>query len=394
MSLRLLIILLLSPFITLCQRYVGSVNIPNTVGDFFSTDMSNGSNFSRAGTDGTFTYASSGLTTSGTVVGSTINIIQYSLWQSNIEKNAYEITFVPTTDGSGIGVIHFGIIARVSLTGANKGELFLDQLNTSTAFTNLSNSGTTYFPITNGKTYTLTLRKEANAFYCIIKDVASGASQTIKYDLSYTVANFLGGSIGTGGMCWYGGTQTISKLREYTWVNKNSTAMFLGDSNMQGLGAINWYSRYFDLLQLYFKDQIENAGGSGNTSLDVVNELPEVLKVMPKCVVVNIGTNGITSANIDTIVNTCVRNGIYVYLITILPKPSPYGNNTNNSIIRAKIGTTGVTVIDNEAAMDSGYAYLAPGYSNPDSPIHMNIAGNYEFYQTLITPLSTMLKPR
>src|SRR5690348_11105621 len=182
---RVLIMILLFPFVANSQRYVGNISTPNAIGDLFVSNMSNASDFTRTGSDGTWNYSANGLTTSGTGVNSTTNILEYSNWHTNLEKVAYEITFVANSDGYGVGVAHIyyatsgigGVIAKVSLTGSNKGQLYINELFQPGSESTLATSGTTYFPITNGKTYTLTLLKHADALFCIIKDVANGNSQ-------------------------------------------------------------------------------------------------------------------------------------------------------------------------------------------------------------------------
>lgn len=391
-----LIILSLMAVLGCCKSQTGVLGkrVYETVGNIFSVQFnaSSGSLFTRTGSSGTWTYGSGGLSLSGTGTNTADNFIEYSGWYTDLEKSTAEITFTPTSDGNGIGVgfitsfgaprYYYGLIV---LTGANKGQLRFEQY-VSGSITNRANSGTTLFNVTNGQEHKLSLRRTPDSMFVTITNTVTNASQSLGYAAQFTsnatVNHYKAGRMA---VIWYGGSQTVTNFRYYSPIVKNPRLLFTGDSNMQGCYVGSNSNRYVIKLDSATVARIEVTCGSGNTGADIVNLLPEILLINPRALFVNIGTNGVTQANIDTIRNTCSRNNIPVFLSTIFPLSS--GVNSNNSIIR---GESGVTLIDFDATLLNGGSGLYSGYDSGDGT-HLNAAGDSAVFTQLLSDLGTYL---
>lgn len=390
-----LIILSLIATIGCCKSQTGGLGkrVYDTVGNIFNVQLnaSSSSSFIRTGTSGTWTYGSGGLSISGTGTNTADNFIEYPFY-TDLEKRTTELTFTPTSDGNGIGIgyitsystarYYYGMIV---LTGENKGQLRLETYVGGT-ITNRANSGTSLFSVTNGQEHKLTLTRTPDSIHLTITNNVTHASQTLGYAMQFTnnstVCHYKAGRMA---IIWYGGSQTVTNFRYYSPIVKNPRLLFTGDSNMQGCYASSNNNRYVIKLDSAVVGRLEVTSGSGNTGSDIVNLLPEILLIKPQALFVNIGTNGVTQANIDTIRNTCLRNNIKVYLSTIFPLAS--GVNSNNSIIR---GETGVTLIDFDATLLNGGSGLYSGYDSGDGT-HLNAAGNNVVFTQLMSDLGTYL---
>lgn len=374
--------------------------VPDTstaVGDIFNVPLTSGnsSQFSRTGSSGTWTYSTS-LSISGTGVDAPGNFIQYANWTTNLEDCVMQTTFTPSADGYGIGVgpsfqisgANWGFYAKIILTGATKGQLRYDNYQNGTV-TNLANSGTTYFNIVNGNQYNLSLIRTPDTITVKIQNTSTLDSQLLKYPVQYSYGNWYGHRASKVSLYWFGGSQNISSIKYSTGLLRNPKMLFLGDSYMEGAFAGTESDRYFRKCQLYFSDRLMVDAGASNTSGDCVNLMPEVLLFNPKSVFLDIGTNGITQANVDTIRDQLTRRNIPLYLGTDFPNVSSL-RTSQNAIIR---GTTGVTLIDFDPTLINGGTNLYPGYAAPDNT-HLNTAGNNAVYLKLVSSLTGFLTPR
>lgn len=388
---KLLILLVFALSCNGQQGYLGLRTEP-VIGNIFNVPVGPLSSglFSRTGTSGTFNYTSNGLEISGTGTGLPDNFIEYSNWYSDIEKSKTEIKFTPISDGNGIGIGYVGsntryYYGRVVLTGSEKGQLRFDAVQ-SGIVTNRVNSGTSYFNVVNGQEHTLTLERKPDTIYLTISN--SSGSQILKYPQSYANSStFDSYKAGRIGLFWLGGAQTVKNFSYSTPIRKNPKLLLTGDSNMQGAFAGSYSGRYGTLLQNFFSDRIEIVSGAGNASGDIVALLPEILLINPSAVLVNIGTNGINSGDLNTICSTLQNNGIRVYLMTIFPTGC-CPNTTGNTIIRAK---SGVTLIDIDATLLNGTSALYTAYNSGDG-VHLSSAGNTAVFDYLKTQLAGYLR--
>lgn len=363
------------------KGYLG-LRVSRPIGDIFNVTFSDSTQFTRWGSYGTWTYSEDGLSISGTGTNDGGNILSYTNWVTDLEKSVCELTFTPIEDGAGIGVGFAAsnsqnMLGKISLTGSTKGRLYFDG-----GFgNNRANSGDSLFTVINGDEHKLTVTRTPDSIFVTILNTVTGATQTLSYKVDYTLdGNFDSYKAGKIALFWLGGSQKVTRLRYYTDIYSSPKMVFTGDSNMQGAYADSNNARYAIRLANAVKDRIEIVAGAGNTSQDVVNLLPEILLINPEAVFVNIGTNGITQANIDTIRNVLVRNNIKIYLGTIFPTTS--GVNANNSIIR---GESGVTLIDFDSTLLNGGSVLYAGYAA--NSIHLNAAGNNAVYTQLLSDL-------
>lgn len=374
-----------------CQtKYLGYTVPQPELGTIFSSNLSSGASFTRTGSSGTWSYNISGLSISGSGTNAPDNFIEYP-WYTNLENNETGVSFTPTADGNGIGVGYVGsngryYYGRIILTGSEKGQLRFDAVQ-SGIVTNRVNSGSNYFNVENGQQYTLNLKRTQDTIFLTVRNTASLDSQVLKYPLNYSTAlNFDSYKTGRMGIFWLGGDQTVTNFYYKSDIKKNPKLLITGDSNMQGAFAGTASSRYGSILDSSTTDRVIIVAGAGNFSGDIINLLPEILLINPVAVMVNIGTNGITEANINTIVSTLSSAGIKVYLMTIFPTVNGV-NLSGNAIIRAK---TGVTLIDMDATLLNGGSSLYPGYDHDG--LHLNAAGNRAVYDKLKTEFATLLR--
>lgn len=388
----LTIILLFSFGCPKCQSgYLGVIS-NDPLGNIFNVAFASADStlFTRNGSSGVWTYGSGSLSISGTGQNNSNNNIYYTNWITDLEKSSCEIIFTPTGDGSGIGLGFagsngFDMIGRIILTGATKGQLRFDGGNA--ASVNHATSST-LFSVTNGQQHKLTLTRTPSQVFVTILNTVTSATLTLTYNVDFTTTAFDSYKAGNIGVFWYGGSQTITNFRYFSTMLKQPRILFTGDSNMQGAYAGSNDARYTIELGNAVKNRLEVVSGGGNTSADIVKLLPEILLITPQSVFVNIGTNGITQSDIDTIRNRLTRNNIKVFLSTIFPTTS--GVDGQNSIIR---GESGVTLIDFDSTLINGGSVLYSGYVTTGNCCHLNSTGNMAVYTQLFLNLTGYLTP-
>jgi len=375
-----------------CQTgYLGVEQEQPEIGTIFSTNLASSASTIRTGSSGTWVFDGDGLTISGTGTDAADNFLGYN-WFTDIENNESVIEFIPNTDGYGIGLGYAGTnnrsyYGRVVLYGSEKGKLIFDGVNEGVV-TNRANSGTSYFDVVNGELHRLTLKRTPDTIFFKISNMVSLDSQILKYPLNYSTAlQFDSYKTGRISIFWHGGGQTVKNFYYKSDIKKNPKLLITGDSNTQGAFAGTASGRYGSLLAASTSDRVIICAGAGNASGDIVNLLPEILLIKPVAVLVNIGTNGVTSGHLDQIISTLSGAGIKVYLSTIFP--TGVGVNVpGNAIVRSK---TSVPIIDFDSTLLNGGSVLYPAYNHDG--IHLTAAGNEAVYNQLLTEFNNLLKP-
>jgi hypothetical protein len=378
------------------------ITAPYTAGDtsteigyIFNTQLTNSALSIRTGSSGTWSYFNnSWLNISGTGTNAPDNYIEDLGWITDLEKNTRDVFFTPTVDGYGIGIgmiatisgSHYGWFGRIVLTGATKGQLRFEGISAD-APVSVSNSGTTYFTVTNGQEHKLSLTRTPDTLTLTITNTVTSATQSLKYAAPYVSGTFQGHRANHLCIFWYGGSQTITGRRYYSPILRNCKLLFAGDSWSEGAYAGSNANRYFAKLQAVVRDRLEIDAGASNTSADIILLLPEILLLKPHRVLVSIGSNApFTQANVDTIRNVLTRNNIPLYFTTVIPRASGK-QNTQNAIIRAE---TGITLIDYDSTLCNGTSALYSGYNSGDG-VHPNAAGNNAVYTQLLVELANYL---
>ena len=218
-----------------------------------------------------------------------------------------------------------------------------------------------------------------------------------------TVGNFNGVSVSVsaGGadpvfamtsVCFHGGTTDIFQIAEDNFIAKTADILGIGDSIMYGFPNSD-AGAWFELARRRTPNILDKIGSIGARSADIVTYLPQIIKMTPKRVFLNIGTNdqyygSVTLsaylANIDLITNALTGIGCQVTLISILPN-----NGTNsatiptwNTALAAKANGTTITYVDIYTGMDNGSGNLAP--ANTSDGVHLTAAGNIAVYNLLL----------
>lgn len=115
-----------------------------------------------------------------------------------------------------------------------------------------------------------------------------------------------------------GGEFTINSLSWFVYEPKNAEMLIVGDSKSVGYYVSGHGQRYSDLLNNYYTNTI-NASGNGDSVLDVLHRVDEIVNLKPKRLLMAIGSNSIRHSlpnyiqDYDTIVSKATAAGIEVF---------------------------------------------------------------------------------
>jgi len=226
-----------------------------------------------------------------------------------------------------------------------------------------------------------------------------------------TVGNFNGVSVSTsaGGadpvfamtsVCFHGGTTDIFQVVENNFIAKGADILGIGDSIMYGFPNAN-SGAWFEQARQKTPNILDKVGSIGATSANIVTYLPQIIKMAPKRVFLNIGTNdqyygSVTLstylANIDLITSALNGIGCQVTLISILPNNGANKATipTWNTALAAKANGTTITYVDVYTGMNDGTGSLVPAYTTDG--IHLTGTGNTFFYTTMLPTFRLYIK--
>jgi lysophospholipase L1-like esterase len=340
-------------------------------------------------TGGAFSYSSSGLVVSGgdSSFNNHSDLSNYTL----LEDYQIELgTFTNTVEGAGIGVgIDCGFtefaICKIDLSGgANRGKIFITRDKLS--YTTTSTAALTF---ANNDLLKVIMRRSKYSVYVYFKNITTGAEVSTSFDLT-NIALLQGAGqninrIGRPAIWAFGGTQTFSNTSSIiykSYSEKSPKLAIVGTSIEVGYAAGTIENRWSNLNGEAKFSTVLMASSSATTA-DVINALPELLKVKPEYASFSIGVNDIlldlatVTANFRIINNFCISNNIKTIWCLIPPRTNVTKNGlvtTFNNFITGTLADEGVTkIVDFNTLLTSG-GVLNPSYSVDG--VHLNPAAN------------------
>jgi len=227
--------------------------------------------------------------------------------------------------GIGIGIRstnslaqYYNAVCRIDLSNTGtKGDVLISTMSGGTT----AAQSTGAVSVSAGDSVVLTFTRYYNQLTCTAADTTSASAQTASYVYSYLYSQtILSPNAGHFAIFNFGGTQTVTNFAVSSQAPVGATFAFLGDSK-----TVGYYQGAFSNL---WTTQVQNlatgvteAGGADATQ-DALNNLPEVIALKPKAVILNIGRNdyclgsvslGTVEANYASIVSQLTAAGISVY---------------------------------------------------------------------------------
>jgi lysophospholipase L1-like esterase len=279
------------------------------------------------------------------------------------------------TDGTFYGIDMY----MYGNSGAGSGTVYLLGAPSGTSIA--SSSGAVSF--SGGDTLKAHLTMNYGVISGFVYDINSGSIQTVSGTLS--VAN---GSpvpmpnIGRFTIYNHGGSQTLTSLTISSAMSKNTDVACVGDSKTQGYFASSYGGIWCTTLQGLGYRAYPLAGGSDETA-DILLEMPEILALAPKNVVLMIGGNDVRNsvatptweANISNIVSQISAAGISVYVSTYPVENSGVNMTTLNTYITSTFPTRYIDVNNGFPQTGSGVpsTWLYTDSTHPAQAFHTYI---------------------
>jgi len=311
----------------------GPVN-PSPIGVVFSNDFS-ASSWTTQGAGTTWTYNASSIGSVGTSSTFT-SLIRYNRWF--LQSESYTITANVVVNSStasdrflSIGIAGVSTFSQLTnyqcalyaQSGATKGYTEIYYWNG----TSVANSGASRLSFSVGDTIEYTVTYNSNTVTFSVRNLTTlSAFQTISYTnttgLVYpgaSLTNFP--NINQIAINNYYGDYTITNITYSDNQYKNVFLTLIGDSKSEGYYADTMANRIISILDYRLPNICQVAAGSGNTTQDILNSLPEVLAQRPRYVILYIGCNDLRNgvlnatwqANYASIVSQLEAIGTIVY---------------------------------------------------------------------------------
>lgn len=360
------------------------------LGTIFQNDFTL-ANWTKVGA-ATFTNSGSQIAVSGGT-GVFTNYYVYNYYTC-LEKAKWSVTFtVNNVDGSNFGigigfksrssndpnrnVIAFFMTAGVGLKG---------KVNFYTATNSLAKTSTNGVNLVAGNIIRVDCELDIETFRVTVNNLSNSQSftDTVTFNgFSYPLTLPYQPNTCSPALFAFGGSQTVTSFNLTSEETDRADIMVVGDSKTKGYFALNYASRYGNLL-----GNRVNAGASDKTG-EVVLRLPELVALRPKKLILNIGCNdirfsvaaGTWQSNFNTINNTLAAAGVKVY--NCLPIPEDAINLTTlKNWIQANLPN----VIDLWTPFLDGVSGLAAAYDVGDG-IHPNQAAQSLIASTITSAL-------
>lgn len=146
--------------------------------------------------------------------------------------------------------------------------------------------------------------------------------------------------------------------------------VFVGDSITVGYSADSPLNSYAYKLRPFTDDDIQIMAGGANAIIDAIDNLYEILYISPQIVFLNIGTNGGTFAQYQSLVSALEAEGKEVIPLLIVNGGNPATSGTFNNLIAVTYATKYIDI------WTSGWNIMNVGNGEMADALHpTNIGG-------------------
>ena len=339
----------------------------------------------------TWTFTSSGITTSGGD-GTVNNRIEYSSYWTNASYYEKPITFISTTAGAGLGTGIYSLSATATLTAhinTSTGALTLEVYRTGTTTTKATATST--LTISDGDTIRLQPVRSMTNFFITAKNLNTGNVISINYTDPYTAATVqTAWSAGHPTIVHYGGSQKI--INDSYVVNNivGNDIVWYGNSIGAGLSAGSPLYAAPNIIGANMNDNVNIIAGGSNRTVDFLRLEKEMLLLKPRMVIHGDGINDIINSIPQDTINAHLAaadkwahdNGIMMLFNDILPVGPTYGGASNATYQAAIIATNtfkatlsdAINIPTFAAVLNTTTSALDPKYDSGDH-LHLNQYG-------------------
>ncbi|ASU34425.1 SGNH/GDSL hydrolase family protein [Mucilaginibacter xinganensis] len=323
------------------KRRLGTIYniIPNTANSALYTTVGSGT---------TWTYSTTGLTTSGGD-GTVANQIRYNKWWTNASYYERCAKFISTTAGSGIGVSLWSLSASATLSAkinTSTGTLTLEVYRSGTTTTKATSASN--LTIATGDTIQVKMVRSMANFFVTAKDLNTGVTVFINYTDPYTSGTVqTSWSAAESTIVHYGGSQKI--INDSYVVNNivGNDIVWYGNSIGAGLSSGSANNAAANIIGANTNDNVNVIAGGSNRTSDFILLENEIKALRPRMIFYTDGINDIinsisqdtTNAHITAAAQFARTNGIQMVFNSILPVGPTYGG-ASNATYQAAIITT------------------------------------------------------
>jgi lysophospholipase L1-like esterase len=249
-----------------------------------------------------------------------------------------------------------------------------------------------------GRSYTISYQKLDDVFTLLVKDVATGITESLSTNWQEHSVLDIGSFRGYAFVSLFNGDISIDSFKYKALYKPAVKFVLAGDSITDGLSIYQVsHDSYKDrwAYKVFQSNGAANIGHAGNTAAQLLARLnTDLLKFRPKYVHVLIGTNDTNfdtwKSNVQSIIDQIHSIGANPILGTVPPayaeRQTTYNNMNNwvkNSGYRVVNYAAALTVNNDEVTKDSTLL-LSDG-------VHPNVAGHQKMYDQFVFDLDAIL---
>lgn len=278
-----------------------------------------------------------------------------------------------TSIGLGIGIRSYGQFSKIDVAGlvyltsggAHDGHVAIQDGGSLAALS------TTTLAFSAGDIIQVSVTRSFNVITVSANNISTqSAAVSVSYTYLFTDGEtILLPNLGKFAIYNFGGTVSLSSYTILVDSPKGVNALLVGDSKLTGYYAGSYSNVAGNLIQNTMKVSIQ--AGGGDTTADVLLNLPEIIARRPQSVVLNIGRNDLGNAvslptietNYTSIVNQLEAAGIIVF--NLLPL---YETAVDQSALTAWILAT-FPASNIISSSNSTYPMIGQEYANPASNV-------------------------
>jgi len=359
-----------------------------------------GTNFTRSGTNGTYTFGSSALVlAAGT--GTYTDYI-FTAYKTNLTDFISTLTYThQTANTAGTGIVHSygvggGIVFTLDTTISSASKIRILNLGIDVSGLEFLDN-TINIAVGDVITYNVTQLKNKFIFSILVNTSGVRREYSVTWNARIYDTTELVTKIVNVGIANIGGSHTVTNFSAVGKSKVGADLAIIGDSYLFGYELINNNVTLSSLIESRTNGSVITCARPGNAIADLISTQSEVIALAPKNVYVNIGANDMASspstvfASLQSYISALQITGINVFIGKVYPRASGFANTvTFNNLIDGAYPSSMVIDLFNISLNAAGTSYNP----NDSNGTHWTITGVRKAADQVWSKIQSVLAPR